>query len=39
MLDAHLHCFEIEKFDNFWLDTTRVMGDYFPIKEKLDLRS
>ncbi|MBM9603955.1 amidohydrolase family protein [Desulfopila inferna] len=27
----------IEKFDNLWLDTTMVINDYFPIKEKIEL--
>lgn len=26
-----------EKYDNLWLDTTMVLTDYFPIKEKVDL--
>lgn len=27
----------IEKYDNLWLDTTMVLTDYFPLKEKIDL--
>ncbi|MCP4726605.1 MAG: amidohydrolase family protein, partial [bacterium] len=27
----------IEKYDNLWLDTTMVITDYFPMKEKTDL--
>jgi uncharacterized protein len=27
----------IEKYDNLWLDTTMVLTDYFPIKEKIPL--
>ena len=27
----------IQKYDNLWLDTTIVITDYFPIKEKIDL--
>jgi len=27
----------IEKYDNLWLDTTMVITDYFPIKERMDL--
>jgi len=27
----------VEKYDNLWLDTTMVITDYFPIKEKLAL--
>jgi hypothetical protein len=27
----------IEKYDNLWLDTTMVITDYFPLKEKIDL--
>jgi uncharacterized protein len=27
----------IEKYDNLWLDTTMVLTDYFPLKERIDL--
>jgi len=27
----------IENYDNLWLDTTMVITDYFPVKEKIDL--
>ncbi len=28
----------IEKYDTLWLDTTMVLTDYFPIKERIDLK-